>query len=276
MSIKAIGVSYTFNIGLISQSSRPQLKVNPTIAAGDFKVSTDGSAFTNLSTLPDVYPSGGRSVRIQLSTSEMNGQNVVIVASDVAGAEWDDLLINIETEPAERSSNLVKIDGLATSGNNATLNLKKLNIVNSDFGGYGIEVSTTSSGGSGGPIRIVGTGGGNIGVGITAPFGVRIESTSISTPSIDLVSATAGYGLGGVIQGTLKDLSVVSVPELTSPPTASSTLKEKIAWLFLLSRNKITQTATTQSVRNDSDTANISTSSLSDDNTTSTRGKFVP
>ena len=129
MSIPVTGVAYTFFVGLVSQSTRPQLKSAPTIAAGDFKVSTDGGTLNNLATLPDVFPGGSKNVRIQLSASEMNGQNVTVIASDVSGAEWDDMLWNITTEPAARVANMTQIDGLATAGNNATLNLKKINIV---------------------------------------------------------------------------------------------------------------------------------------------------
>ena len=100
-------------------------------------------------------------------------------------------------------ANLESIDGLATSGNNATLSLKKISILNTDFGGYGIDVSTTSAGGSGGPIRLIGTGGGNIGLQITAPKAMRVESTSVATDAIDLVTATANYGLHATLRGNV-------------------------------------------------------------------------
>lgn len=73
-------------------------------------------------------------------------------------------------------------------------------------------------------------------------------------------------------------LDVVTVDtfaEVAAVPAATSTLKDKINWLFALARNKITQTTTTQALRNDADAANIATSTVSDDNTTATRGEFV-
>lgn len=62
--------------------------------------------------------------------------------------------------------------------------------------------------------------------------------------------------------------------ELSAVPAATSSLKDKISWLFALARNKITQTATTQVLRNDDDDGNIASSTVSDDGTTAARGEF--
>lgn len=88
--------AYKFFIGLVDQSNTKLLKANPTIAAGDFQVSKDGGAFANLATLPSASPAAGRSVMIDLSASEMTADNVVVHCVDAAGAEWCDLLINIQ------------------------------------------------------------------------------------------------------------------------------------------------------------------------------------
>lgn len=60
----------------------------------------------------------------------------------------------------------------------------------------------------------------------------------------------------------------------SSVPAATSSLKDKINWLFTLARNKLTQTSTTAIVRNDGDSGTIGTSTVSDDGTTYTRGKY--
>ena len=64
--------------------------------------------------------------------------------------------------------------------------------------------------------------------------------------------------------------------EVTSPPAATSSLRARIGWLFALARNKITQTATTATLRNDDDDGSIATSTDSDDGTTATRGEWTP
>ena len=62
--------------------------------------------------------------------------------------------------------------------------------------------------------------------------------------------------------------------EVGAAPAATSSLKDKINWIFALARNKITQTATTQTLRNDADGANIATSPHSDDGSTHIRGEW--
>lgn len=69
-------------------------------------------------------------------------------------------------------------------------------------------------------------------------------------------------------------LSTDTYAEPSSVPAATSSLKDKIGWLFTLGRNKVTQTATTQTVRNDADSGNVGTSTVSDDATTFTKGKW--
>lgn len=81
---------YIFYIGLRSQADSTILQANPTIAAGDFKVSIDGGAFANPATLPAVTPAAGKAVKVTLSAAEMNGDNISFYGSDAAGAEWMD------------------------------------------------------------------------------------------------------------------------------------------------------------------------------------------
>lgn len=118
--------AFKFYIGLIDQSNTKLLKANPTIAIGDFKVSTDGGAFGNLATLPSANPASGRAVMIDLSSGEMNGDNVVVQCVDAAGAEWCDLLIALQTTAqqiddlaaltATQSTNLGKTTGAIGRG----------------------------------------------------------------------------------------------------------------------------------------------------------------
>jgi len=63
--------------------------------------------------------------------------------------------------------------------------------------------------------------------------------------------------------------------EPASVPPATSSLIDKIKWLFTLARNKMTQTSTVQTLRNDADSGNIATASVSDDATTFTRGEWT-
>lgn len=93
--------AFIFYTTLTSRSSRPQNQANPTLAAGDAKVSIDGGAFANLATLPAVTPAGGVGVKVSLSAAEMNGDNILVVLQDAAGTEWDDQTILIQTSTVQ-------------------------------------------------------------------------------------------------------------------------------------------------------------------------------
>jgi len=92
-----INTEYIFYVSLVSQANPNILQVNPTLATGDVKVSTDGGAEGNVGTLSAVTPSGSKRVKVTLSASEMNGDNIQVTFSDAAGSEWVDLTINIQT-----------------------------------------------------------------------------------------------------------------------------------------------------------------------------------
>lgn len=70
-------------------------------------------------------------------------------------------------------------------------------------------------------------------------------------------------------------LAVDTYAEPAAVPSATDTLENKISWLAALARNKITQTAATQALRNDADDGNIATAAVSDDGTTFTRDEWA-
>jgi hypothetical protein len=85
-------------------------QANPTLASGDVKISKDGGSLANLTTLPTVTPASGKLVKVTVSATEMQADNVAIVFSDASGGEWNDLIIDIPTAVRQ-------IDDLATPTN---------------------------------------------------------------------------------------------------------------------------------------------------------------
>ncbi len=65
-----------------------------------------------------------------------------------------------------------------------------------------------------------------------------------------------------------------AMTEIAAVPAVTASFRDALRYMFLFSRNKLTQTATTQLLRNDADAATIATSTLSDDGTTFIRGEF--
>jgi hypothetical protein len=254
MAIETYGVAFEFCVGLVDRSNRPQFKASPTIAAGDFKVSTDGGAFTNLATLPDVYPSLSKSVRIRLSAGEMTGEKVVVVGSDAAGAEWDDVFICLTPEPVNRKAEVAAYASGMTP-------------LQPTVSGRTLDVSSTGEAG----IDWANVGSPTTTVGLT---GTTISTTQ-AVASVASVTALGATAKADVNAEVVDALATDTYAEPSGVPSATASLKDKIGWMQALARNKITQTATTQTLRNDGDSGNVSQSTVSDDGTTFTRGKFA-
>lgn len=92
------GEDFIAYIALSDMTVPGSFKANPTLAAGDFKVSKDGGGFNNLNTLPAVTPAAGTAVKIILSATEMTADNVMVVGIDqTAPKEWADFSLHIVT-----------------------------------------------------------------------------------------------------------------------------------------------------------------------------------
>lgn len=121
-------------------------------------------------------------------------------------------------------------------------------------------------------------------VGGTDKLQVDAVEISSSITAADNVEANIGNLDAAVstratpAQVNMEVLDVLNTDTFAQPasvPPATTTLVNMIRWMFALSRNKITQTATAQTLRNDADSASIATASVSDNGTTFTRGKWT-
>ena len=93
--------AYTFYTSLVSQANPYIFQANPTLAAGDVKVAVDDAAPANVTDLPTVDADFTKRVKVTLTASEMNGDNITVIFSDVAGDEWCDQVVNIQTTAAQ-------------------------------------------------------------------------------------------------------------------------------------------------------------------------------
>lgn len=95
------------------------------------------------------------------------------------------------------------------------------------------------------------------------------------------VTVKSGTGTGevslssGLVTLAATGLDNVVCAEPGAVPSLTANLKTAISWLLALARNKVTQTSTTSTLRNDADSATIATSTVSDDGTTFTRGEWT-
>ena len=113
------GQAYEFFMSLTDINDPAFFINNPTLAAGDFKVSVDGGALSNLSTLPAVTPIGSSIVKFNLSAIEMSGDKVVVTGKDAAGEEWGDILafLDLETGTIQTMLDIIEGDHRESSAN---------------------------------------------------------------------------------------------------------------------------------------------------------------
>lgn len=89
---------FEIQVALEDYANPGNFKSSPTLAAGDFKVSKDGGALANLTTLPVNEPASSVLVTLALSATEMNADVVTVVCIDqTSPKEWADMVISIPT-----------------------------------------------------------------------------------------------------------------------------------------------------------------------------------
>ena len=116
----------------------------------------------------------------------------------------------------------------------------------------------------------------------------RMDSHTASIGNNTLTAAATAADFVNEIQSGLSTLTAAQVnaevldvlatdlfAELAAVPAASSSLKDKISFLFMLARNKVTQTASTQTLFADNTTTPVAASATSDVGGTFTRGEFA-
>lgn len=128
-----------------------------------------------------------------------NDFQVIITTGTVGGTSVVGYLV-ASFSLTNRVANVTAIDGQATSGNNATLNLKQLNVSNS--GGDAIVAASTGSNGNGINASGNGTGSGVKGTGGATGRGIYAVGGATSGAGIRAEGTNNAPGLLGVGQGT--------------------------------------------------------------------------
>lgn len=197
------GQPYTFDIGLVDQADTKKFKVNPTLAAGDFKISIDGGALTNLASLPTVSPASGQQVRVALSAAEMTGQNCTVYWIDASGAEWCDGMFNVQPSAG---FGIVEY-GTAQAAGASTLTLRSA-AAYADNELAGASVAILSGTGAGQMRQIASNVGSTDVVTVspawtTTPSGTIIYAVFNSPPAVPLTTGSLGSGALDDINGAL-------------------------------------------------------------------------
>ena len=184
----------------------------------------------------------------------------------------------------------VGISVIGMSNDFTFLNAVATSFINISGSGGVITIDATCTGGTlnvFGNFTIVDNASGAVTVNDDARFTIQQVRSEIDTNSTQLAAIVLDTGT--TLPGDIAALpthaeinaEVVDVMEIDThaqPATvlsATASYQDILTWTGTVHRNKLTQTNTTTSLRNDGDTADIATSAVSDDGTTFTRGKYV-
>jgi len=113
---------------------------------------------------------------------------------------------------------------------------------------------------------------GTSGVVIAPAQTVATVTTVTNAVTAGTVSDKTGYSLSSAGIDAILDEPITEPAGVFT--WAGATLRNIVGWVGAMSRNKITQTGTTKSLRNDADAANVAQSTTTDDGTTATRGEW--
>ena len=116
---------------------------------------------------------------------------------------------------------------------------------------------------------------GYAGTGNTIPTVTSVTTVNALANNSITAAATAADFLAEINAEVLDVLNTDTFAELGSIPGATTTLTNMIRLLYAMARNKSTMTATTFTLRNDADSGNIGTATVSDDGTTATKGELA-
>lgn len=103
-----------------------------------------------------------------------------------------------------------------------------------------------------------------------ANYSVVLSGATIDGQTVNAV--LAHFSIENRYQGDAGAVSIAEPSEIFSWP---ATISDILGWLGAVSRNKLTQTETVQTIRNDADDADIATATVSDNGTTFVRDEFV-
>lgn len=129
-------------------------------------------------------------------------------------------------------------------------------------------------------VGAVGSVTGNVGGSVASIAAAGISSSSFAAAAIDAAAIAAdAIGSSELAASAASEIATavgaLTASEPTGVTSANPNLIAAIAWLHTLSRNKILQTATTQTLKADDGSTTIAASTISDDGTTATRNEFA-
>jgi hypothetical protein len=277
------------------------------LLAGGFKKFFNVATPTGtLNSIPDVVPGNAGALLTQgTGTAQINPSGGKVPATTAAG----DIATDAITGASVKADAVTKIQtGLATPTNITAGTITTVtNLTNAPTSGdltATMKTSVTTAATAATPTVTAGTVSDKTGYGLAdgAITAAKIATDAITAAKVASDAVTEiQSGLSTLTQANVRsavglasadlDTQLAALPtaaenaaalltsttnaiEPTSVPGWSASFGAKFAWLFALMRNKVTQTSSTKTLRNDADNASIATASVSDDGTTFTHAEW--
>lgn len=245
----------------------------------DSEVSKDGATFTDCTSEATEIATGSGMYFLDLTATEMNADTVAVIVKTTSAGAKTTAMVFYPLEDADLRVNVAQWAGNATATTNVAL--KNTLAKTTDVTGFN-DISTANvqselvTYGALKPTTAART----LDVSAGGEAGVDWANIGAPTTTVALTGTTVGTVTNvtntvGLTTASVDSIWNKTMTELSSVPGVTASALSALQWVFLLSRNKITQNATTQTLRNDADSATIGSSPVSDDGTTFTRGEFA-
>lgn len=231
------------------------IRVDVTMISGDATAADNLEAYTDGTTPMPVNAT-------QIEGSDATNQirdSILTDATRFAGANIDAAISSRSTYAGGAVASVTGNVGGNVVGSVASVTAGVTVTTNNDKAGYGLSAAAVQA----------------IWDALTAAL---TTAGSIGKLLVDNINATIGsrstVTTAQINAEVLDVLNVDTFAEPAAAPAATTTLQAMLHWLFTLARNERRTTATSDLVRNDANGATIGTATLSDDNTTFTRGEY--
>lgn len=252
----------------------------------DSEISKDGGTFVDCGSEATEIATASGMYYLDLTNTEMNADCVSLIIKTTSSGAKTTAIVLYPLEDADLRVNTVQWAGSATATGNVAL--KNTLAKTTDITGFNdltaaqvnaeadtalvdVGLTSTVTGRIDVAVSTRSTYAGADTAGTTTLL-TRIPSAiTVTSGKVD-INDKSGFSLS---TAGIDAIWAKTMTELSSVPGVSANVLQALQWIFLLARNKITQTSTTQILRNDADSANIASSTVSDDGTTFTRGEFA-
>lgn len=257
--------SFSFPVGLLTVATGEQA-INPTIVAGDWKVSVGGGTFNPLTNTPVVSPEGGRQIIIDLTAAELPGNFTLVQFVDLTGPkEFHDNSWDVHVTNAGSGSGLVlTVTASAFFDSEAVANILGPYLAN-------YLVNTMANWTSGQISQVLAM------TATLAAIKAKTDILTFTSTSVQAVVqsfATAAQTDLRTQQYNTWSEAGKTIAELPGVVPYNPTLAQAIAWLIHFTRNGGVQNNTTRTLV-DHNGATIATQPVDKNGTSITIGRFV-